>query len=769
MKHQRNKRPLPDFYLCQSRPSPARGGKNTANKTRIFYSPFPSREGDAMTQVSAGVRSLGSKMKERISLFILPYLLFASIPNIAAAQTQNTLKITYLKITVNSNADEIKPDDRVTLREAIALSNNTLPVNKLTPSEKNQVQAAEGNSRIEFNLPAGQTTIQLNEVLPALTTPGIAIDGTTQPGYDTNQPANAKDFVPPLPPTPVVAITPAPGKEVFRGLSIVADNITIRGLSLYGFTAKYQTTASLPPADIFIASSDIKNHTNPAKNVVIENNWLGITPDEKMPETPSAFGVSVFNAVGTIIKNNRISYHDGSGIITGFRAESTQVIENIIIGNGLAGIPDAIRLDGKVNKSEIRSNLVCANDGSGVFLFKPEGAVEIKDNDIRYNGRRLRRAAVYLMGSDHKVSNNNISNQAGSGVVVTAFPPNGSFNNGTSVRNQIENNRFAKIAGLSIDLNTRGNTGVQDFQRGDGKNPHSDTGNRRLDTGNGGINSPEFLSQEFLNINGKVNIDGTAEPGSEVQIYQVAESGLNQVLTSVKADEKGKFGATLENLQPGETISAIASHPKYGTSELAYSALVTSTNPEEMAQIRKNTEILDNQDGLVNPTGEVPNCTTPKPPEPTPEPIPEPTPEPTPEPPPEAIRLRVPNNIHYALDKDFISTESSKVLDQIVAVLQQYPTIVIEIQGHTDARASDAYNKDLALRRARNARNYLIKKGIAPERMTLRSFGERKLKTPGRDRVEHAQNRRVEVMFFDIRGVEIILESQEEDLQIERR
>jgi outer membrane protein OmpA-like peptidoglycan-associated protein len=764
MKHQKNKRPLPDFDTSQSRPSPARGGRNTGRNanTRIFYSPFPRREGDVMTQGSAGVRSLFSgKMKERITLLLFPYFLFAFIPNIATAQTQNSFKI-----TVNSNGDEIKPDENLTLREAIALSNNTLALDKLSDREKNQIQPASGNSRIEFNLPAGQTTIQLNEVLPALASPGIAIDGTTQLGYDTNQPANATDFVPPLPPTPVVAITPASGKEVFRGLSVVADNVTIRGLSLYGFSSKHQITASLPPADIFIASSDIKNHTNPAKNVVIENNWLGITPDAKMPETPSAFGVSVFNAVGTIIKNNRISYHDGSAIISGFRAESMQVIENIIIGNGLAGMPDAIRLDGKVDKSEIRANLLCANDGSGVFLFKPEGAVEIKDNDIRYNGRRLRRAAVYLMGSNHKVSNNKITNQAGSGVVVTAFPPSGSFNNGASVRNLIENNRFAKIEGLSIDLNTRGNVDVQDFQRGDGKNPKRASANRRLDTGNAAINSPEFLSKEFLNINGKIHIDGIAEPGSEVQIYQVTEGALNQVLTSVKADNKGKFAATLENLQPGEIVSAIATHPKYGTSEPAYSALVTSTNPEEMAQIRKNAELLENQDGLANPKGEIPNCTTPKPP--TPEPPVEPTPQPPVEPTPEPIRLRVPNNIHYALDKDFISGESGKVLDKIFAVLQQYPTIVIELQGHTDARASDAYNKNLALRRATNARNYLIKKGIAPERMTLRSFGERKLKTPGRDRVEHAYNRRVEVMFFDIRGVEIILESQEEDLQIER-
>ncbi|BAZ37751.1 hypothetical protein NIES4101_36740 [Calothrix sp. NIES-4101] len=699
-----------------------------------------------------------AKNKSQLTILVIHLLISFSLPiGAATAQTPNPVKI-----TVNSNQDEITPNEQLTLREAIALTNNTLTLDQLTPSEKAQIQPASGNSRIEFNLVAGQTTIQLTDVLPAITSPGIVIDGTTQPGYDTAQPANAQAYVPALPTRPVIAITPAGGKEVFRGLSVVADNITIRGLSLYGFTSKHQTTASLPPADIFIASSDSKNYTNPPKNVVIENNWLGITPDEKMPETTSAFGVSVFNSIGTVIKNNRISYHDGSGIITGFRAEGMQVLENIIIANGLAGMPDAMRLEGKIGRSQIRANLLCANDGSGIFLFKPEGSIEIKDNDIRYNGRRLRRAAVYLMGSEHKVTDNQISHQAGSGVTVTAFPPSGSFNQGTSIRNLIENNRFAKLEGLSIDLNTRGHVGVQDFQTGDGKNPPRTSANRRLDTGNGAINSPEFLTQEFLNINGKTRIDGTAEPGSQIQIYQVKESALHQVIAATKADEKGKFAATLEELQPGEMISAIATHPQYGTSEPAYSAVVMSTNPETMTQVRQKLELEKNRDVLTQPSGEIPNCTTPKPPAPTPEP--EPPVPPTPEP----IRLRVPNNIHYALDKDFISAASGKVLDKIVAVLQQYPTIVIELQGHTDARASDAYNKDLAFRRARNARNYLIKKGIAPERMTIRSFGERKLKTPGRSRVEHAYNRRVEIMFFDIRGIEIILDSQDEDLQIEK-
>ncbi|NJL10005.1 MAG: OmpA family protein [Calothrix sp. SM1_7_51] len=72
--------------------------------------------------------------------------------------------------------------------------------------------------------------------------------------------------------------------------------------------------------------------------------------------------------------------------------------------------------------------------------------------------------------------------------------------------------------------------------------------------------------------------------------------------------------------------------------------------------------------------------------------------------------------MHFALDKDNISPASTKVLDAIAEVLQQYPSIRIELQGHTDSRASDAYNRDLASRRALNSRNYLIQKGVAPEK-----------------------------------------------------
>lgn len=737
---------------------------------------FSQNPNSQINNQSQSINIFTSKKPSSPLLSILLLILATPGYSLAQVNTSSSPQTSY-KITVNSNQDnQVNPDNFLTLREAILFINGELTLNQLSPSEKNQIKTLPNNqpSIIGFNLPDSETTIQLQTILPTISRPNLIIDGTTQPGY--NPATTVKNAIPNVEGSiarPLISITPAANTEIFRGLTITADNITIRGLSLSGFTSRHQTTATTPPADIFITSAStnfaprsIANnpntpiHSQPPRNVIIEHNWLGITPDEKMPDTTSAFGVSVFNGIDTIIRNNRISHHDGSGIITGINAEGTQIKENMIIGNGIAGMPDAIRLEGKVNRTLIQGNLMCGNDGSGIFLFKPDGAVKIQHNQIKYNGRRLRRAAIYLMGNDHQVLNNEISHQTAAGVVVTAFPNGGSFTNGASIRNVIENNQFANLEGLSIDLNTRGHVDVQDFQRGDGKNPPRTSPNRRLDTGNAAINAPEFLSREFFQINNQVAIDGTTEPNSQVHIYQVRHHALHRIITLVQADDKGKFTAKFTGLQPGDIISAIATHPDFGTSEPADYAMIRSLE-NSANTININPDL---NEPLTPDT--IPNCLTqlqpPEPPQPTPELPPELPPEP-----PQPIRIRVPTNIHFALDRDFISQESGKVLDQIADVLKQYPTIVIELQGHTDSRASDAYNMDLARRRARNARNYLIKQGIPPERMTIRSFGERKLKTPGRDRLEHARNRRVEAIFLDTRGIDIILEEQEQDLQLE--
>ncbi|TAF07974.1 MAG: cell envelope biogenesis protein OmpA [Nostocales cyanobacterium] len=696
-------------------------------------------------------RKITGYIPVKILLFIIPISCYLNSPASAFAQTPQS----GIKVVVNSNEDgAITADEKLTLREAIALVNGSLKIAELSNIEKAQVfNISEPYSRLEFNLPPQQTTIYLQELLPPITKPGLVIDGTTQPGYDGKTSPTAEINIP----RPVVSITSAPNTEVFRGLTILADQVTIRGLSLYGFTSYHRDTASTPPADIFISDRFYLPHTtkispifgklpnddqpsNPPQNVVIENNWLGITPDEKVPNITSAFGISVFNAVNINIRRNRISFHDGSGIITSRKAEKMQISENLIIGNGMAGIPDAIRLEGMINQSEIRSNLICANDGSGIYAFKPEGSTRIINNQIKFNGRRFRKAAVYLMGNDHQVNNNKISDQAGAGVVITSYPQ--------SHRNMIQNNLFSGLEGLSIDLNADHNVGVKDFQNGDGPNPQRNSPNRKLDTANAAINSPQFLSNEFFfGINSTVGIDGITEPNSQVDIYRISgQEGygfLSEPIGTTKADNQGKFAMNLSNLQPGDRISAIATLPKYGTSEPAYPALIRAINSDQNSTPKPQIPNHHNS----------PQCVT------------KPIPEITPEPPTEPITLKVPSNIHFALDQYNISPASAKLLNTIAQVLRDNPSIIIEIHGHTDKRASDEYNIKLAESRANSARNYLSRQGVSPARMTIRSYGETQLLTAGSRKLDHARNRRVQFIFKDFRGLEVIV--QETDLQLE--
>ena len=686
---------------------------------------------------------------------------------IAAATPAFAQSDRLVRVIVNSVKDGVQPDSELTLREAILLVNGTLPMDKLSDAEKMQVSPSTERSRIEFNL-TGDTTIRLTEELPALAT-SLMIDGGTQPGYKSERSVITELSLP----APIVAITPVEGAFIFRGLTVAADDVTIRGLSLYGFTSNHQepalntpNTPTTPPADIFIAHRlpppDIRKQRIPAnfapfypddlpsKNTIIENNWLGIPPSAdgsgRTTGIRSAFGVSVFNGTGTIIRRNWIADHDGSAVITSVKALALQVAENAILANGLAGMPDAIRLEGNVDKAQIAGNVICGNDGSGVYLFKPDGAVQIRDNQITYNGRRLRRAAVYLMGDNHQVTNNQVSYQAGPGVVVAAVPH--------SQRAMITGNRFTGLEGLSIDLITQQNTNVLDYQVGDGLNPPRNNFFRRLETGNAAIASPQFITRNFVALasadgsvqTAPIQIFGKADPGSAIEIYRVTstggESSLTEPIAKAETDSKGEFTAALSGLKLGEQISAIATDPRYGTSE-----------PAVPAQIQAIAAVADLP--IATPPSSAPSCVTLSPPPPEPPPV-----VPTP------IVLKVPRNIHFALDRDFISPASARVLDRIAQVLQDNPMVLVSIVGHTDPRATDAYNLALGARRAQNTRNYLLKKRIAAERMTIRSAGERQPATPGRNKVDFARDRRAEFLYKDVRDIEIII--QEEDLQIER-
>jgi Periplasmic copper-binding protein (NosD) len=481
-----------------------------------------------------------------------------------------------LRILVNSAQDgPIQPDQNLTLREAIALTNGTLSLDRLSPQEAAQVQPAEQSataSEIGFNLPPDQTTIYLKEALPPLRAVGLSLDGTTQPNYGKSLTTDGLK--------PIVAIAPAPGTKILRGLTILADRVAVRGLSLYGFTRpndKRPTIGSLLSADILVArqlpelvrAGDYLEP--PLQDVILERNWLGVAPNGSAPAVASDFGISIFNGLGTLIRNNWIANHGGSGIITGVSAQNTLINSNLIERNGQTGMADALRLEGDIGGTQIIANQISESGGSAIYLFKSEGAVTIQENKITANGLRLKQAALVLMGSKHQVIENIIADQPGPGVVVAAYPK--------SDRILIKDNRFSKLKGLSIDLLSRQHTDVVNYLAGDGPNPTRDSDNRRIDTANGAINTPEFLSNMFYLQGNMVNLDGKADPDVTVVIYKVTETDadygpLNEPIATVQTDEKGRFGLTLEGLKAGDRVSAIATHPQYGTSEPALNAEV---------------------------------------------------------------------------------------------------------------------------------------------------------------------------------------------------
>ena len=105
--------------------------------------------------------------------------------------------------------------------------------------------------------------------------------------------------------------------------------------------------------------------------------------------------------------------------------------------------------------------------------------------------------------------------------------------------------------------------------------------------------------------------------------------------------------------------------------------------------------------------------------------------------------------IYFDLDKSNIRTEAALDLEKILAVLNDYPTMKLDIRSHTDSRASHQYNEALSDRRAKSTIQWLINNGIPPNRLTGKGYGETELVNKCSDGVpcseaEHQANRRSE-------------------------
>ena len=102
------------------------------------------------------------------------------------------------------------------------------------------------------------------------------------------------------------------------------------------------------------------------------------------------------------------------------------------------------------------------------------------------------------------------------------------------------------------------------------------------------------------------------------------------------------------------------------------------------------------------------------------------------------------NNIFFDFNNSTLRRESFPELNRIVELMNERKTMQVEIAGHTDTAGSDAYNLKLSERRATSVTNYLIKKGVAKERILTTFFGETKPVDTTNTKVGNRKNRRVE-------------------------
>lgn len=115
----------------------------------------------------------------------------------------------------------------------------------------------------------------------------------------------------------------------------------------------------------------------------------------------------------------------------------------------------------------------------------------------------------------------------------------------------------------------------------------------------------------------------------------------------------------------------------------------------------------------------------------------------------EALSIQPKRPLHFLLyfEKDVqLTSESEKLLSDVVAAIRERNSQDISVIGHTDTVGSKEYNTDLSNRRAIAVKNLLVGQGVAAASLRTTSHGKENPLIPTADGVNEPRNRRVEVV-----------------------
>jgi outer membrane protein OmpA-like peptidoglycan-associated protein len=111
----------------------------------------------------------------------------------------------------------------------------------------------------------------------------------------------------------------------------------------------------------------------------------------------------------------------------------------------------------------------------------------------------------------------------------------------------------------------------------------------------------------------------------------------------------------------------------------------------------------------------------------------------------DSLLVTVSDAILFDTNSAALKAQAQSMLAQTADVMIRYPDSDILVKGHTDSTGSEKYNQELSERRAKSVQNFLIGKGVAPQRITAIGFGKTMPVASNYTPEGREKNRRVEM------------------------
>ena len=109
------------------------------------------------------------------------------------------------------------------------------------------------------------------------------------------------------------------------------------------------------------------------------------------------------------------------------------------------------------------------------------------------------------------------------------------------------------------------------------------------------------------------------------------------------------------------------------------------------------------------------------------------------------LKLDIPSDVSFDTGRAAIKPNFGPILNQFATSLNQNAVTTITIVGHTDSTGSDSINNPLSVDRAEAARDYLVSKGVARNRISTDGRGAREPIADNNTQQGRDKNRRVEI------------------------